>query len=122
MKRSDGCCTGLNHAVTIVGYKLCDGEEEGNDNNDNDEKDNNDGDVEPGPAPACEVDKWWYSCNETAARRLQDTCIPYWIVQNSWGTWWGDGGFIKIEMTDGVGVCGINEVVEYADWTSDMYA
>ncbi len=32
----------------------------------------------------------------------------YYIVKNSWGTWWGDQGYVKIEMRDGAGTCGIN--------------
>lgn len=108
------CCEGLNHAVTIVGYNLC-GEDEGSDNNDN--NDNDETTPDPAPTPSdCNVDKWWYSCNDSTARRLQETCVPYWIVQNSWSRHWGDNGFIKIEIKDGDGVCGINRVAEYADW------
>ena len=31
----------------------------------------------------------------------------YWLARNSWGPRWGDGGYIKIRMTDGFdfGVC-----------------
>lgn len=32
----------------------------------------------------------------------------YYIVKNSWGTWWGDQGYVKIEMREGAGTCGIN--------------
>jgi len=39
---------------------------------------------------------------------------PYYIVRNSWGSGWGEGGFVNIEMTSsGNGICGINENV----WT-----
>jgi hypothetical protein len=39
--------------------------------------------------------------------------IPYWIVKNSWGTSWGEQGYAKIAITDGLGVCGINQEVSY---------
>lgn len=34
--------------------------------------------------------------------------IDYWLVRNSWGTSWGEAGYIKIAKTSGDGVCGIN--------------
>jgi C1A family cysteine protease len=37
----------------------------------------------------------------------------YYIVKNSWGTWWGDQGYVKIEMREGAGTCGINQYVAY---------
>jgi C1A family cysteine protease len=35
---------------------------------------------------------------------------PYWNVKNSWGTWWGDEGYIKIGrgLQSPYGLCGIN--------------
>jgi len=59
---NSGCETGLNHAITAVGW-------------------GNEGTQE------------------------------YYIVRNSWGTSWGEDGYIKIAtQTNGLGVCGIQQV------------
>jgi hypothetical protein len=34
---------------------------------------------------------------------------PYWILENSWGTSWGEGGYMR--MVRGKGMCGINALV-----------
>ena len=31
----------------------------------------------------------------------------YYLVRNSWDTWWGDEGYIKIGIVEGEGICGI---------------
>ena len=33
----------------------------------------------------------------------------YYIVRNSWGTWWGQKGYAKIAAVDGIGICGIQQ-------------
>lgn len=37
----------------------------------------------------------------------------YYLVRNSWGTSWGDAGYVKIAQASGKGACGINQMVYY---------
>jgi C1A family cysteine protease len=32
----------------------------------------------------------------------------YYLVRNSWGTSWGEKGYVRIGQASGAGVCGIN--------------
>jgi len=43
-----------------------------------------------------------------------DQGTQYYIVRNSWGTGWGEAGYINIATEGGpLGVCGINQYVYY---------
>jgi hypothetical protein len=42
--------------------------------------------------------------------------IDYYILKNSWGTSWGEAGYVRVGMADGKGICGINQYVAYPNF------
>ena len=65
---NDGCPTGINHAVVIVGYTEAG---DGDDGDDGDDSDDDSGpDPQPEPPAGCNVTKWWHSCNDDGRRML----------------------------------------------------
>ena len=116
VKAGDNCGQQLNHAVVVVGYT------DGSPNPDPSPGPDPEPRPDPTPRGDCTVTKWWHTCEdvEDDRRALQSSNnTNYWKVQNSWGTNWGDDGFILIEISDGDGVCGINKVVEWVEGTTD---
>ena len=86
----------INHGVTLVGYS------EGTSSK---------------TVRKCKVEDWYVNCTEELDEGSGEADAQgdknYWKLQNSWGKHWGDNGFIKFEIKDGNGVCGINRYGMY---------
>jgi len=54
-----------------------------------------------------EIEKIDPKCEPIIVETREDD-MPVWVIQNSWGTWWGESGFARIEAVDGKGVCHMN--------------
>lgn len=66
-------------------------------------------------AYSCPGGKWDECCDHNivvTGWSSTDAGAPYWIVRNSWGTWWGEGGWFRIVM--GVNMLGIESRCDWA--------
>jgi len=44
-----------------------------------------------------------------------------WVIKNSWGPDWGEGGFVRIDNSKSVGTCGINQENSQATYDDSEY-
>ena len=104
------CSTAINHAVVVTGYST--GGEEITE-------------IAMTEEWVCEpYYVFWFLCEWKVTETVTTTpgSVPYFKVQNSWGTTWGQTGYMHIDMNAGSaqGVCGMRREifgVEAIPWT-----
>ena len=57
---------------------------------------------------ACCVEYETETCDEVAPVTDDGGEVAYWTIQNQWATGWGEAGLMRLEVTGGKGVSGIN--------------
>lgn len=45
----------------------------------------------------------------------EDLKLDYYLVKNSWGSAWGENGYVRIGIQDGIGVCAIQSRPSYPE-------
>ena len=38
---------------------------------------------------------------------VDDSNTEYWIIKNSWSSTWGEDGYVRMAIVDGIGICGV---------------
>ena len=103
------CSARLNHALTIVGYNT------GSDTTQREETK----DVTTcrrrfkKDRPECRFDGEFIWGNGKYCCKTEESIVEIsdganWLIQNQWGTGWGEQGFLRAAFNEGSGVCGIN--------------
>lgn len=46
---------------------------------------------------------------------VTDEGLQYWILQNSWGSSWGEQGFMRVAKEEGIGMFGMNSWAMWMD-------
>lgn len=54
-----------------------------------------------------------HAVNIVGYGRDNATGKDYWIIKNSWGTDYGERGYIRIKREGGAGICGMNKLAAY---------
>lgn len=118
---SNFCWSDINHAMVITGYNPGDGSTQTIETTET----------------WCRYRQWYdnyfqsgcywsdefywngYCCWEETTTETIASDTAYWTVQNSWGTNWGENGFIRYAVEDQSGVCGFNVDVDFVEVTGE---